>query len=78
MQYVDLSGVAALNFWSDWLLSFNCVLVTLKVFKYLRVSKKLSVLLITLGKAGGDLINCVIVLFIFVLGFNFAFFSAFK
>jgi hypothetical protein len=57
--------------------SFNAVLIWLKIFKYLRFSKKMNQLARVLGKAALNIIVFMIMFFIVFLGFSQAFFIAF-
>ncbi len=76
--YVDFIFVNQLNEFGNWAMSFNMVILTLKLFKYFQVSPKLNVLLITLRKAGSSLAYFFVIMFITILGFSLAFYCAFN
>jgi hypothetical protein len=76
--YVDFIFVNYLNELGNWAMSFNMIILTLKLFKYFQVSPKLNVLLLTLRKAGSTLAYFFIIMFVTILGFSLAFYCAFN
>ena len=77
-KYVNYVAVNYLNDMGNWLQSFNFIILTLKLFKYFKVSPKLNIMIETVLQAGSTLAYFVLILALTTGGFAFAFYCAFN
>ena len=54
-KYVNYVAVNYLNDFGNWIQSGNVIVLTLKLFKYFRVSPKLNIMLLTISRAGSTM-----------------------
>ena len=73
-NYVNYVGVNYINDMGNWLQSGNLVILTLKLFKYFKVSPKLNIMLLTIARAGSTMAYFLAIMLLTVLGFSFAFY----
>ena len=76
--YVDLVAINYISDFGNWAQAFNLVALTLKLFKYFRVSPQLNIMLRTISKAGNTLAFFGLIMFVTVMGFALAFYCAFN
>ena len=77
-NYVNYVAVNYLNDFGNWLQSLNIIILTLKLFKYFRVSPKLNIMLLTISRAGSTMAYFVAILLVTTLGFAMSFYCAFN
>ena len=77
-QYVNYVAVNYLNDFGNWIQSVNVIVLTLKLFKYFRVSPKLNIMLLTISRAGSTMAYFLAIMLLTVLGFAIAFYCAFN
>jgi len=76
-EYIDYVDIAYPFELAEWVLSVNMVLSVLVVFKHLRVSKRMSLLLTTFRMSGKSLCSMLLVTMVFVIGFTLALYIGF-
>ena len=77
-QYVNYVAINYINDVGNWIQSVNIVVLTLKLFKYFRVSPKLNIMLLTISKAGSTMAYFIVIILLTVVGFAMAFYCAFN
>ena len=63
---------------SDSVYSVSIILATIKIFKYLKASDRLSILIGTLEEAADDIVVILLLVFVLIAGFSFAFYCSFS
>ena len=76
-QNFDIQSIGAIRTFADNTLAINVVISSLKVFKYIKVSKRMSLMLKTFYEARYSLFALLILVIIFLIGFAMAFYVAF-
>jgi hypothetical protein len=74
IDYVDLAYPFEM---AEWVLSVNMVLSVMVVFKHVRVSKRMSLLLTTCRMSAKSLLSMLLVTLIFVTGFTLSLYIGF-
>jgi hypothetical protein len=77
-NYVNYVAINYINDFGNWLQSLNIVILTLKLFKYFRVSPKLNIMLLTISRAGSTMAYFLAIMVLTVIGFAMAFYCAFN
>ena len=73
----DIQSIGAIRIYADNILAFNMIFSSLKVFKYIKVSKRMSLMLTTFYEARYSLFALLILVIIFLVGYSMAFYIAF-
>ena len=73
----DIQSIGAIRTFADNTLALNMVISSVKVFKYIKVSKRMSLMLTTFYEARYSLLALLILVLIFLVGFAMAFYVAF-
>ena len=73
----DIQVIGAVRTMADNILALNMIFSSLKVFKYIKVSKRMSLMLTTFYEARYSLFALLVLVMIFLVGYALAFYIAF-
>ena len=76
-QTFDIQSIGAMRTFADNVLALNVVISSIKVFKYIKVSRRMSLMLTTFYQARYSLFALLILVLIFLVGYAMAFYLAF-